>query len=110
MSQKITITLADALPCPLLYLETTQALAAWYHQQLLDALQRGERTACLHCFASLGNWSPAAGAYAVLRTAVDFLRNHPDMEEIRVCCAGDACFQAHRVQWNMWFAQHRGEV
>lgn len=110
MTPNITITQADQLPCPLIHLDSTQALADWYHHQLLDALRRGEKTICLHCFASLGgDWSPAAGAYAVLRMTADFLYDHPEMEAVQLLCAGEACYQAYRFQWNMWFAQSKPE-
>ena len=108
MTPNITIILKDELPCPLIYLDSTQSLANWYHQQLQQAFEQGQRTIQLHCFTNLGgDWSPAAGAYAVLRMAADFLYQHPEIEELQLLCAGGDCYKAYCLQWNMWFAQSK---
>ena len=74
-------------------------------QQLTAALEaalaRGERRPALPC-------PPAEGgaAYRTLRTAADFLLDHPTLEGVDLLCRQED-LAAYQLQWNMWFAERR---
>ena len=89
-------------PCP----QTTRALAAGCLSRLQESVRRGEKTAALELFQWPDSpWRPLDGTYAVLRAAVEFLYDHPELEQLELHCAGETCWRACRFQWNMWFAE-----
>ena len=91
-------------PCP----PDLPALAAGGLKPLQEALRRGEETAVLTvCQWPHSPWAPAAGAYTVLKAAVDFLYDHPALRRLELRCAGVDCWRSYRFQWNMWFAERK---
>ena len=88
-----------------------QALAEPYRRILEAAIHACEETVSLTVYHWPDSpWPLPSGAYTVLKTAVDFLYDHPGIRQLEVHCAGPDCYQAYRFQWNMWFAEHKGEV
>ena len=93
-------------PCP----PDLQALRAWYRARLREAAQRGEEQISLPAYQWSGSpWPPSAGAYAVLRAAVDFLWDNPLPRRLELRCAGADCLRVYQLQWNMWFAETKGD-
>lgn len=83
-------------------------------RQYCRALETAAREGCTSAVLSVWNWSdcpwtPLSGAYAVLKTAVDFLYDHPEIRCLEIRCAGESCYRDYRFQWNMWFAEHKEE-
>lgn len=114
MTKKVTLLREDGLPMPLIELASAEDLAAWYASQLEVALDQGERALAISCFDHApGGQTLVQTAYTVLRTVMDFLYAHPQVERLTVRCGDDASFRAYSFQWNMWFAAekpHRGDT
>ena len=108
MLPDVTLTCREALvppPCP----ESLSALAEDCRAQLSLALRQGRERAVLPAFQwDRSPWTPLEGAYAVLRAAVDFLYDHPQLRHLEIQCAGAACLRCYQFQWNMWFAETKG--
>lgn len=96
----------DAPPssCP----EDLQALLAACRAQLAEAVQSRTESASLLVYP----WPQSGGsllstAYAVLKLAADFLYDHPQIRQLDLYCAGEPCYRAYCLQWNMWFAERK---
>ena len=108
MLPDVTITCREDLtppPCP----PDLPALAAAALAPLREAVRLGRDAAVLTvCHWPQSPWTAMAGAYAVLKAAVDFCYAHPALRTLEVQCAGEECLRACQFQWNMWFAETRG--
>ena len=69
--------------------------------------RRGEREIRLPCWAALGDFSPAAGALAVLRAVMEVVYRRPGLERLTLLCASPEELAVFQFQWNMWFAAEK---
>ena len=108
MTEKVTIERRDNLPMPLIFLQTAEDLAAWQVDQLLWALNQGHRALTASCFdtAPLG-FDIAAASMTVLKSLVDFVYDHPEIESLTILCGDDTSFRAYSFHFNMWYAAHK---
>ena len=108
MLPDVTFTCREGLvppPCP----ESLSALAEECRAPLNLALCQGRNTAVLPVYQWPGSpWDPLRGAYTVLRAAVDFLYAHTELRHLEIQCAGRDCLRTYQFQWNMWFAETKG--
>ena len=109
MLPDLSITSGAPLPlprCP----DNLQALTGAHLAQLKAALRRGETSLVLPVYQwPQSPWSPAAGAYAVLKGAVDFLYDCHRPFHLEFRCVGLECLRTYQLQWNMWFAGTKDE-
>ena len=108
MTEKVTLRQAQHLPMPLIRHASPEDLAQWSVSQLAWALEQGQRSLTLSCFdtASMGFPLPAA-ASAVLKAVMDFLYDHPEVEDLTILCEGEAAYRAYSLHWNIWYAPHK---
>lgn len=108
MTEKVTIERRNDLPMPLIYLASAEDLAAWQRDQLLWALSQGHRVLTVSCFdtAPLG-FDIAAASMTVLKTLMDFVYDHPEIESLTILCGDDASYRAYSFHFNMWYAAHK---
>ena len=109
MTEKVRFERRDHLPVPLIYLDSPELLANWYVGGLLWALEKGERALGITCFdtaASMG-FDNGRAAQAVLRAVMDVLYEHPEAESLTILCGDGESWQAYRLCWNMWYAEHK---
>lgn len=105
MTNKVTIKLAENLPMPLIYLKSAEDLAAWQKDQLSWALQQGHRVLSVSCFdtATMG-FDIAAASMTVLKTLMDFVHDHPEIESLTIFCGDNASYRAYSLHFRMWYA------
>ena len=108
MTEKVTVRQAEGLPMPLIYLSSAEELAQWYVSQMEWALGHGERELTISCFATEPMGFPTSqAAAAVLKAAMDFLYDHPEIGSLAVMCAGEEVYRAYSLHWNMWYAPYK---
>ena len=108
MTNKVTISLEENLPMPLIYLASAEDLAQWHVGQLQWAYGQGQRELAISCFDTAAMGFPVgAAACAVLRAVMDFLYDHGDVAALRVLCGGESAYRAYSFHWNMWYAERK---
>lgn len=103
MTEKVTLAAAEDSRHPSLRFSSAGDLGRWTAEALERRLDLGEREIRLPCWAGLGEFSPAAGALAVLRAVMEVVYRSPGLETLTLLC-DPAELPVFRFQWNMWFA------
>lgn len=104
MTEKVTLICETGHPQPHCTFDSPQALGRWTAEELEAHLRQGETAVSLPCWATLGPFSPAAGALAVLREVMEVVYAHPVLSSLTLLCASPEELAVFRFQWNMWFA------
>ena len=96
MKEKVTISLVEHLPMPLIYLASAEDLAHWYVGELQWAWEQGHRQLAISCFdtASMG-FDVTEAAHTVLKAVADFLISHEDVETLDIFCGSEEAFRAY---------------
>ena len=105
MTEKVTISLVENLPMPLIWLASPEDLAQWYVGQLQWAWDQGQRELAVSCFdtGAMG-FEVARAAYVVLKALTDFLYDHPELH-VRMVCHGEDTLRAYQLDWNMFYQE-----
>lgn len=108
MTEKVTLSLQQNLPMPLIYLHSAEDLAHWYVSQLTWAVEQGHTELSISCFdtAPMG-YEVAKAAYVVLRAVTEFLYDHPAVEKLDIICGDEYAYRAYSFHWNMWYAAEK---
>lgn len=108
MTEKVTISLVENLPMPLIWLASPEDLAQWYVGQLQWAWDQGQRELAVSCFdtGAMG-FEVARAAYVVLKALTDFLYDHPEAEKLEILCGSQEAYRAYSFHWNMWYAERK---
>ncbi len=107
MTEKVALTLEPGCPPPTCIFAVPGDLGQWTAEELERRLCRGEREIRLPCWAALGDFSPAAGALAVLRAVMEVVYRRPGLERLTLLCASPEELAVFQFQWNMWFAAEK---
>ena len=107
MTEKVTLTLRENLPMPLINFAAPEDLASWYAGGLLYSLERGERRLAIACFdaESAFGFDMARTAQLVLRAVTDVLYDHPEAESLEIFCGDGRSWRAYNFCWNLWYAE-----